>query len=294
METASNLVKNLIQDFRKKLSGIYPEQEVMQFIYILFEEYLGWEKTRVHLSFDAEIQETAMKSFDQAMQELCSGKPIQYVISKSWFNGTRLKVDAKVLIPRPETEELCSRIKADYVAQQKQPFSILDIGTGSGCIAIDLKTHFPRSMVTAIDNSRDALEIASENARTNQCAISFLQADILDQVSWPVLGKYNIIISNPPYVLENEKNRMHRNVIEFEPVQALFVDDHDPLIFYRAISAFAVTHLIPPARLYFEINERFGKKVSELVHSFGFNEVRVIHDFHGKERFVVAFLKSPV
>ena len=292
MEPPAILVKNLIRDFRVKLSGIYPDSEILQVIYLLFEEYLGWKKTRVHLSYDIVIPSAVMKSFNLALEELQSGKPIQYIIGKSWFNGLPLKVDSNVLVPRPETEELCSMIKADYTELQEQMISILDIGTGSGCIAIDLKKHFTHAMVTAVDYSTGALKVASENARANNCEISFIHANILDPETWNRLGRYHLIVSNPPYVLESEKKQMHRNVIAFEPGQALFVDDNDPLLFYRSISDFSITHMVTPARLYFEINERFGTEVSQLIHSRGFDEVNIIKDFQGKERFVSGLLTS--
>jgi len=287
-----NLIKIVMPLFRQRLKGIYPDREIIQFVYILFDEYLGWMKTRVHLNPDDEIPATAIKSINQALEVLCTGKPIQYILGKAWFNGIQLKVDGNVLIPRPETEELCSMIKADPRLQDHNPISILDIGTGSGCIAIDLKKHFPHAAATAVDNSTDALEIAAENAKLTHCDISFIRADILDRDVWTRFGKFNLIVSNPPYVTEGEKTSLHRNVTGFEPEMALFVADNDPLVFYKAITGFAASHLIPPARFYVEINERFGREVSELFHSGGFDDINVLHDFHGKERFVSATLKS--
>ena len=293
MERQTILVKKILSDFHQKLSAIYPDREIQQFIYILFEAYLGWPKARIHLSLDSEIPGTAAQSFTQALEELYIGKPIQYVLKTAWFNGIRLKVDSNVLIPRPETEELCSIIKADHQGKLHTKFSILDIGTGSGCIAIDLKKHFPHGAVTALDNAAGALEIAGENAMSSNCAISFVHADILDQSGWAKFGKYDLIVSNPPYVLESEQKRMHRNVVEFEPPGALFVTDGDPLIFYSAIAGFAAIHLNPSARLYFEVNERFGEQVCQLVDSFGFEQVSILRDFQGKDRFVSAIL-NPV
>ncbi len=292
MLQAGNLVKNLIRDFHEKLAGIYPEQEIRQILYMLFDEYLGWTKTRVHLSLDAEIHEPEMNSFKLALGELVTGKPIQYILRKAWFNETLLKVGPGVLVPRPETEELCSIIQADHHEQQDQHFSILDVGTGSGCIAIDLKKKFPFSSVTAIDNSIQALEIAVENAFSNNCDVIFMHVDILNQSQWKAMGKYNLVVSNPPYIAESEKRQLHRNVIGFEPANALFVSDDDPLIFYRAICGFACTHLISTGSLYFEINERFGREVCELLVSFGFENVKILKDFHDRERFTSAKFKS--
>jgi release factor glutamine methyltransferase len=288
MVPADKLVKNILPEFRQKLGGLYPDREIRQFVYILFEEYLGWHKTRVHLSPDEGIPEPVMASFNLALLDLLAGKPIQYVIRKCWFNGTLLEVDAGVLVPRPETEELCAIIKADYRGTAEHGISILDIGTGSGCIAIDLKKYFPGSKVTAIDVSQGALEIAQRNAWSSHAEISFVHANILDPGEWADLGKFNVIVSNPPYVPDSEKKQMHRNVTEFEPAQALFVRDDDPLEFYRAISGFAVAHLIPPASLYFEINEHFGREVGYLVSSLGYQSIRIMQDLHGKDRFVSA------
>ena len=293
MGPAGNSVKNIIREFQQKLAGDYPAKEVRQFIYILFDDYLGWPNTRVQLSLDEELPEQVLNLFQIALGELGEGKPIQYILKKTWFNGSRLMVDANVLVPRPETEELCSIIKAEYPQLQDQQFAVLDIGTGSGCIAIDLKKHFPDSTVTAVDNSFGALEIAGRNARSNDCAITFIAADILKNEDWADPGKYNMIVSNPPYVLESEKIQMHRNVTDFEPSRALFVDDLDPLLYYRAIAGFAAGHLISPALLYVEINERFGKEVGELLQSFGFDEIRILQDFRGKDRFVAAVLRLP-
>ncbi len=293
MEVTGNLVKNLITQFQSQLSGLYPPDEIRQFVYMLFDEFLGWNKPKVHLSVDTEISDQAMVLFNSALKELCTGKPVQYLLGKAWFDDLLLAVDQNVLVPRPETAELCALIKSDLYAFQDKQLSILDIGTGSGCIAIDLKKNFPGAKVTAIDISAAALEIARVNAKAHDCEVLFIQADILNLTSLPGLEQFNVIVSNPPYVTESERTLMHRNVIEFEPHIALFVSDHDPLIFYRNISSFAIKNMIPPACLYLEINERLGNEVKELVLSFGFDEAKVLPDIHGKERFVKASLKAP-
>ena len=294
MALTSKLVKNVIGDFDDTLKGIYPATEIRQFVYILFEEYLGWQRTKLHLSPDAEIPDHTMNLFTMALSELVKGKPVQYILNKTWFDGIRLKVDEHVLIPRPETGELCSNIKSDQSRNMNRHISILDIGTGSGCIAIDLKKYFSLAQITAVDCSADALDIAAENARANDCTVFFKQADILDQLQWTMFGNFNLIVSNPPYVLDSEKTAMQRNVTEFEPDQALYVRDQDPLVFYRAICGFAASHLVSQGSLYVEINEKFGREVSELFSSFGFKEVRIMVDFFGKERFVAGtFEASP-
>ncbi len=270
------------------LKGIYPDQEIRQLTYMLFEEYLGWDKPMVHLSADNPVSGPALNSLLQAAEDLSTGKPIQYIIEKAWFGGLILKVNEHVLVPRPETEQLCDLIKTDLAKLQHGNFSILDIGTGSGCIAISLKSFFGAASVSAIDISVDALETAIMNAAANSCDINFSRADILDRADWSRFGSLSLIVSNPPYVLESEKNIMHRNVREFEPAGALFVSDGDPLVYYRAIAGFAEKHLEERSSLYFEINERFGEEVCELLRSHGFREAETLPDFHGKARFVKA------
>ena len=286
MENSITSVKNLRKEFITKLSGFYHEEEITQMIYMLFEEYLGWSKTKVHLSYNSEIPQTVLNLFTKALNDLCTGKPIQYLLGKAWFNGFLLTVDPRVLIPRPETEELCVIIGNSFKDNQNQVLSILDVGAGSGCISIDLKKRFPDARVTGIDSSSDALDIALKNAHENHCEIDLFQSDILCRKDWKIFGRFNLIVSNPPYVLESEKKLMNLNVIAFEPSQALFVTDNDPLQFYRAIADFAGGHLFHPGHLFFEINEQFGKDIVDLLLSFGFSNVEILRDIHGKERFV--------
>jgi release factor glutamine methyltransferase len=293
MEPTGNLVKNIVERFRHQLAGKYPDQEIIQFVYILFNEYLGWSKSKVHLSYSVDVSAETSSLMNLALKELLAGKPIQYILGKTIFHESLLQVNDQVLVPRPETEELCLMIAATHRGSEVRDFSILDIGTGSGCIAIDLKKHIQGSLVTAIDVSGAALEVARENARLNHAEISFCQSDILNDDNWQEIGRFHLIVSNPPYVLEREKSGMHVNVLEFEPALALFVADDDPLKFYRAISGFAKTHLICPGYLYFEINEKFGSEVRDLVLSLGFDDVKISKDFHGKDRFLSAILTAP-
>jgi len=290
MEPPGYRVKNILADFREKLHGMYPDREIMQFAYMLFEEYLGWERTMVHLSQESEIPRKLRESFDSVLAGLQEGRPVQYILGKAWFNGILLKVDENVLIPRIETEELSNFIKADLRGMKDLHFSLLDIGTGSGCIAIDLKRHFVKAGVWAMDNSQAALEVARGNARVNQCSITFIHSDILDKSGWNDLGNFGVIVSNPPYVPESEKPGLHLNVLAFEPEQALFVPDKDPLVFYRTIAEFAAGHLDHPGKLYFEIHERFGAGVINVILASGFTEAVILKDFNGKDRFVTATL----
>jgi len=292
MEIKAISVKSLIHLYKNELSSLYPDNEIMQMIYFLFEECMGWAKTTVHMSLNQEIPDKAMPSFTRALSELTTGKPIQYVLGCTLFNGSRLTVNSNVLIPRPETEELCSIIKSDCDQKPFPPSSILDIGTGTGCISIDLKKYFLNARVTGIDSSPEAINTAMLNARDNYCKIDFLVSDILNDINWDHFGLFNIIVSNPPYVLETEKQKMNKNVIDFEPAIALFVPDGNPLLYYRSITAFARRHLMPGGILYFEINERFGMETGNLVKDYGYDKVELIKDIRGKDRFIRATLTA--
>jgi release factor glutamine methyltransferase len=284
-------VKNIIDDFKAKLNGSYGEREVMQFVYILFNEYLSWSKTQVNYAWNEEITENHLILFNTALADLVKNKPIQYILGKTWFNKHEYVVSSDVLIPRPETEELCQLIQNENIHRQYQEFSILDIGTGSGIIAIDLKLRFPYAKVKAVDISTQALSIARRNAEKNNCIIDFQYFDILAQPPASGSEKIDLIVSNPPYVLESERNLMHPNVFCFEPLLALFVPDYNPLVFYHAITAFALTNLSRPGNLYFEINERFGKELRLFLLGKGFEKIEVIKDIQGKDRFIKADLK---
>ncbi len=291
MESPSAFVKNIIRDFKTGLESLYPADEIMNFVYILFDEYLQWPKAKIHLSYEIKLDGLTVLRFYDALEKLRLGTPVQYVTGKSWFNGLKLSVTPDVLIPRPETEELCQIIFSGNIQNQYLDISILDIGTGSGCIAIDLKKKFPFAHVTGIDISEKALGVAQSNAAFSQTPVRFIYADILIPDSWGLFGAFDLIVSNPPYVRESDKKIMHRNVVEFEPSTALFVPENEPLQFYKAIGAFAVLHLRRPGYLWFEINEQLGKEVSELLRKMGFLKVEVIRDFFGKDRFVKAEAK---
>ncbi len=292
MEMRVNSVRKIISDYKAVLAIHYPDQEVMNIIYLLFDAFMGWPKTMIHLSPDEEIPGKEMRLFDHALQELGKGMPIQYVLGRTNFNGINLKVNSHVLIPRPETEELCRIIKSDMEKTENRSFTLLDIGTGSGCIAVDLKSNFPDSQVTGVDASQAAIDMAIVNALDNYCEVSFHVADILNPSDCAMIGMFDVIASNPPYVTEGEKTLMHKNVLDFEPAAALFVPDNDPLLFYRSIAGMAVSHLNKPGRLYFEINEQYGTRVCQLIRSFGFEHAEPLCDIHGKERFIRAILKS--
>ncbi len=281
-------LSGILKQYRLTLSGLYPDGEILQFINYLAEPYLHWNTLTVHNNYNKEMDSEVSEKFDRALTRLASGEPVQYVIGYSWFNDRQFKVDRNVLIPRQETEQLCKMIGIENGGRSFQEFSILDIGTGSGCIAITLKQLFPHASVTGLDKMEGALIIAEENARVLNAEIELVRRDILDETSWSTLGRFDMMVSNPPYVLNHEKGSMHKNVLDYEPPEALFVPDADPLLYYRSIAAFAWRNLTRPGILYLEINEKFGQEVKRLLTREGFEKCRIIKDIHDRERFVVA------
>ncbi len=236
---------------------------------------------------DLRLSESEMLTFHFAVKDLLNNKPIQYIIGETEFCDLKFKVNENVLIPRPETSELVMNIVKRQKTKDKRQLSILDIGTGSGCIAISLAKRIPNSKVYAIDISEKALEVAKENAINNNVDVTFIHDDILSLKN-KIETKFDIIVSNPPYVRELEKADMRNNVLEWEPHNALFVSDDDPLIFYRSILEFAKTNLNQDGEIWFEINEYLGKEMTDLCKEYGFSKVDIFKDFRGKERIAKA------
>lgn len=233
------------------------------------------------------------EKFQKAILRLKIHEPIQYIIGETEFYGLPFKVNKHTLIPRPETEELVEWIYSEFSNQQStinnQQF--LDIGTGSGCIAISLAKYLPNSKVSALDISEEALKIARENAETNKVEVDFFQKDILAAETLP--KKYDVIISNPPYVRELEKKQMQQNVLKHEPESALYVGNEDPLLFYRTISHLAKKHLNPEGKLFFEINEYLADELTALLEDEGFKNIQVKKDIFGKDRMIKCSLNEP-
>lgn len=221
-----------------------------------------------------------------AISQLVEFMPVQYVTGMTWFCGFKFKVRPGVLIPRPETEEMVMKIARKF--DKTEGLSVLDIGTGSGAIAISLSKLLPGASVSAIDISKDALRISEENAFLNESTLTLIESDILNRNKWNRLGKFNLIVSNPPYVKQSERSLMRRNVLDYEPETALFVDDSNSLVFYNAIAEFAATHLEPGGELWFEINETGGKNIFDLLNELGFSGIQIHPDFNSKPRFVSA------
>lgn len=283
MQWNTNKLADLKKLYTEDLSLYYDKDEAKTFLNILIKSFFGYSRSDLAVNNNLRLSESEMLKLHFAIKDLKKFKPIQYIIKKTDFLNTRLMVNESVLIPRPETEELVDLI---LKKETKPNLRILDIGTGSGCIAIALKKNLDDAAVFGIDISTDALNLASKNAFINEVLLHFLQFNILDPKPVPDFEELDIIVSNPPYVTQAEKSLMKENVLRYEPHEALFVED-DPLLFYKAISYFASDHLKKGGRVYFEINEKYGKEVCDLMlrNSFG----ALLHkDLYGKDRFVSA------
>ena len=277
-------VSDLKSNFIKELSEIYPSEEIESIFNILTEKYLNLSRVDVALNRNEIISKVNIVKFDRVIDRLKTFEPIQYIIGETEFFGLPFKVNSHTLIPRPETEELVQLI-LDEVSQFKNKselLEVLDIGTGSGCIAISLAKNLPRAQVSALDISNDALMVAKKNAEINQVSLSFFECNILTCQSLP--RNYDIIVSNPPYVRELEKEFMEANVLAHEPGLALFVEDSDPLLFYRKIAALAKVNLKPNGALFFEINEYLGEDMASLLEDMGFQRIEIKKDIYGKDR----------
>ena len=298
---SSNLVRDCRRYYAGELEKIYDPNEANALIMILLEHYFDIDRVKIAMEPELRLSESEMLTLHFAVKELLKNKPIQYIIGETEFCGMRFFVNENVLIPRPETEEMVQMIVSRRdkaclvrtgcdVETDGRP-SILDIGTGSGCIAISIAKLLKNSFVTAVDVSEKALEVAKKNAEVNGVNVRFVLDDILNPQKLELLGnQYDIIVSNPPYVCESEKSEMRANVLDYEPSSALFVSDNDPLIFYRKILEFAQKALKPNGEVWFEINEKFGKEMKDLCFTKGFKNVEILQDFRGKDRILRASL----
>ena len=282
----SNRVRDIISLFHEELDGMYGSGEVGVFMEMLFEAFLGWDKVRLLTSKEQTIDQSDLLRFHWALEELKQQCPIQHIIGYTDFCGCRIHVSPNVLIPRPETEEMVKWI-VESGKWKVENGKVLDLCTGSGCIAIALKKAFSQADVTAVDVSPKAIEIAQQNARNNRTEINFLQADILASTSHFPLSTFHLIVSNPPYVMERERAQMQRNVLDYDPELALFVPDDAPLRFYKAIALIAQEHLSKEGLLVVEINEALAEETAALLKGYGLNP-EVHTDFRGKSRWISA------
>ncbi|MDP3001736.1 MAG: peptide chain release factor N(5)-glutamine methyltransferase [Bacteroidales bacterium] len=275
-----------IKDIRfylaKELEKIYQEQEISALANIIIKTVIGI--TKVHQLYMTEQIVTKQQAgrIINICKELKTGKPIQYILGETSFYDCVIRVTSATLIPRPETEEL-----VDLIIRENRGYqgTIIDIGTGSGCIAVALAVNLPGAVVIGIDISDEAIMTARENAQLNNVTVSFVKDDVFSFDSERV-DKAGIIVSNPPYVRNSEKQFMSKNVLDFEPHSALFVPESDPLIYYRAILKLANKILIHRGRLYFEINEAMGKSIVQLLESSGYTEIQIVADINSKERII--------
>ena len=273
-------MKATIQLIEKELDRLYPKTEIQGFIRLIFENVCQLNYTDLVLRKNKKINSLAKEKIKEIIERLKKFEPIQYILGETEFMGLKINVNSSVLIPRPETEELVNWI---VELQNSNSPRILDVGTGSGCIALALKSHIQAANISAIDISVKALKVAKQNAFQNNLEVDFFYADILswEDISW---DNFDVVVSNPPYIMELEKEKMHTNVLEFEPADALFVTDSDPLIFYRIIGEIAMKYLQNYGWLFFEINENLGDEMKKLLQDLGFKNIQIKKDINGKNR----------
>lgn len=298
-------IKELRTAFETRLRVHYPLEEVQSFFQLTAHHFLGYSRMDVVLRLEEKLAEALVQQFQETLTRLETHEPIQYILGSTEFYGLSFKVTPDTLIPRPETEELVGWILEDQKEREEKEgqengaaeregnlnlqksLQVLDIGTGSGCIAVSLAKHLVNANVTGYDISQGALEIASQNATANEVAITFTQVDILQKKA--LEHAFDIMVSNPPYVRELEKKEIQSNVLDHEPHTALFVSNADPLLFYRKIGHLAFDNLSANGRLFFEINQYLGKETIQLLKDIGFTKVQLRKDIFGNDRMVKAW-----
>ncbi len=274
-------LSNIIGYFKAELFDVAQEGEVLSWAYITIEHLLGYNRSDCIINADKKITSDISFKIKQIVSDLKTKKPLQYILGETEFYGLKFKVNEHTLIPRPETEEL-----VDWILQEDFK-SALDIGTGSGCIPISLAKN-SKAILSAIDISENALKVAKENAQMNDVKINFIHQDILKINTLP---KIDLIVSNPPYVLDTEKKLILDNVLEYEPHLALFVSDDNPLLFYKKIADLADKSLVKGGKLFFEINEQFGQETIAMLSDYGFVDIELKKDINDKDRMIKAIKK---
>lgn len=276
-------LRQLLDSSRKKLTPRYGDSEANWLVRIIMEHVKGWNQVELLIRADKEVSDFIVGRVNEAVDRLLTGEPIQYIYGDTYWYGMTFKVNPDVLIPRPETEELVDLIVKN---NPETDLSVLDVCTGSGCIAIALAKTLKFPTVTAIDISESALDVAQSNSALLKVKVDFFKADALNLGDFK--KKYDIIVSNPPYVMESEKKDMDSNVLDHEPHIALFVPDSDPLKFYKAIASYALDALTDNGHLYFELNPLTANELTEWMKIHGWNDVQILPDMHSKLRFMVA------
>ena len=275
-----NILANILPFFLKEIDN-FSRREIISFAYLSIEKILGFSKSDCILNSNYILSDEDISSFEKIIVDIKKNIPIQYVLGETHFYNLKFNVNSSTLIPRPETEELVRYILSHNFS------SVLDIGTGSGCIAISIAKNSNAS-IDAIDNSKEALEIANSNAILNSVDVNFMFNDVF---GFSVTKKYDLIVSNPPYVLNSEKKYMHQNVIDYEPHNALFVEDSNPLIFYEKIALIASKNLNSNGLLFFEINEKFGEQIIDLLLKLNFVDIELKKDINGRDRIIKSVFK---
>ena len=283
-------MQQFLKDLQTSLKGEYSESEIHVLGMLILEKLTGFSRIWLLIHKELKLNDEQNIIASQYLERLKNHEPIQYILGETEFYGLKFKVNPSVLIPRPETEELVEWVKPPH--PPKGGFlsgtpTLLDVGTGSGCIAVALKKKFPSANVSAMDISPEALALAKENAALNEVNIEFIQDDILHPAATD--RKWDAIVSNPPYIPASEQRYLHKNVTDFEPHLALFVQDNDPLIFYRKIAEFALSHLTAGGRLYVEIHQSLGRQCCQLLESMGFQSVELRKDLSGNDRMISSF-----
>ncbi len=286
-----------------QLFELYDDREAENIADMIIEHITGFRKIDRIINKQFPLSEAQIQLLNGYTIELLQHKPVQYVLHEAWFAGMKLYVDENVLIPRPETEELvrwiiadCRLPIADSKTNSQSPIpnsTLLDIGTGSGCISVALKKKLSGVEIHALDISGEALNVANRNAATQQTKMIFYHLNILDRDQWQSLPIFNVIVSNPPYVKQSESSTMQKNILKYEPHIALFVPNDDALLFFKAIAEFGLQHLNANGKLFFEINETLGKEVTALLEQYGYNNIELKKDFQGKDRMVKAEAPNP-
>jgi release factor glutamine methyltransferase len=274
------------QQLLSKLFSIYDEREAANIADWVIEHITGFKKIDRIINKTFQLNEGQQTQIAEASKQLLQHVPVQYALHEAWFAAMKLYVDENVLIPRPETEELVEWVANSKVKSKNAKISVLDIGTGSGCIAIAIKKALQNADVSGIDVSEGALDVASQNTKEQSTSINFMQLDFLNEDEWKRLTKFDVIVSNPPYIKQSEDQRMNKNVLEHEPHLALFVPNEDALIFYRKIALFGKEHLAKNGEIFLEINEALSVEVQALFTGFGYTSVEIKKDMQGKDRMV--------
>lgn len=282
---ADNKIQTLKEHYQHGLSSIYSKNEIDQLFYITIQFYLGLTKLDLLNKPDTTISESELLKLHFVLKELITYKPIQYILGECNFYGLNFKVNEAVLIPRPETEELVDL--ALKIVDSRDTVQVLDLCTGSGCIPITIKNRLKNSDVYGTDVSKPALDLARENAHLLNCKVTFIEQDLIQEgIQIPGVKHFDLITSNPPYILEKEAGTMHKNVIDFEPKIALFVPDMDPLLFYRKIAEKAKSYLKPDGAVLVEINEAYASETVVLFEQNGWKNIKIHQDLQGKDRIV--------